>query len=93
MSKAQTLKVLSVITFLEIVGMVVWPIILGWGQLMSSAGLLLSVIFVFPLIYYVVFIIFLSRYAQRDVQDQNIGLVIFLNVLPVIALLYVLDVF
>ncbi|MFS2187335.1 hypothetical protein ACCC92_11725 [Mucilaginibacter sp. Mucisp84] len=93
MSKAQTLKVLSVITFLEIVGMVVWPIILGWGQLMSSAGLLLSVIFVFPLIYYVVFIIFLSHYAQRNVQDQNIGLVIFLNVLPVIVLLYVLDVY
>ena len=93
MSKAQTLKVLSVITFFEIVGMVVWPIILGWGQLMSSAGLLLSVIFVFPLIYYVVFIIFLSHYAQRNVQDQNIGLVIFLNVLPVIVLLYVLDVF
>lgn len=61
MSKAQTLKVLSVITLLEIVGMVIWPIILGWGQLRSSAGLLLSVIFVFPLIYYVVFIIFLSR--------------------------------
>ncbi|WPV00061.1 hypothetical protein SNE26_29040 [Mucilaginibacter sp. cycad4] len=93
MCKAKTLKVLSVITFLEIIGMLIWPIILGWGQLMSSAGLLLSVIFIFPLIYYVVFIIFLSRYAQREAQDQNIGLVIFLNVLPVMVLLYVLDVF
>lgn len=93
MSKAQTLKVLSVITFLEIVGMVIWPIVLRWGRLRSSAGLLLSVIFVFPLIYYIIFMIFLSRYAQRDVQDQNIGLVIFLNVLPVVVLLYVLDVF
>lgn len=93
MSKAKTLKILSVITVLEIIGMIIWPIILGWGQLVSFAGLLLSVIFVFPLIYYVVFMIFLSRYAQREAQDQNIGLVIFLNVLPVIVLLYVLDVF
>lgn len=93
MNKAQTLKVLSIITFLEIIAMVVWPIVTGWGQLIGPAGLLLAVIFVFPLIYYVVFLVFLSRYAKREAQDQNIGLVIFFNILPIIGLLYVLDVF
>lgn len=93
MSKAKTLKVLSVITILEIIGMVVWPIITGWGQLIGPAGLLLAVIFVFPFIYYIAFLIFLSRYAKRETQDQNIGLVIFFNVVPIIGLLYVLDVF
>ena len=93
MSKAQTLKVLSVITFFEIVGMVVWPIILGWGQLMSSAGLLLFTIFLLPFIYYIGFFVFLSRYVKRENNDQNIGLLIFSNVVPIIGLLYVLDVF
>ncbi|MET3502974.1 hypothetical protein ABIC45_004611 [Mucilaginibacter rubeus] len=93
MSKAQTLKILSVITFLEIVGMVVWPIILGWGQLMSSAGKLLFTIFLLPFIYYIGFFVFLSRYVKRENNDQNIGLLIFSNVVPIIGLLYVLDVF
>lgn len=93
MSKAKTLKVLSVITFLEIIGMIAWPVILGWGQLQSAAGILLAAIFAVPLIYYVIFTIFLARYAKREPEDQNIGLVIFLNVLPIIFLVYILDIF
>jgi len=93
MSKIKTLKVLSVITFLEIIGMVAWPVILGWGQLIGPAGKLLFTIFIFPFFYYIAFLIFLSRYAKREKDDQNIGLVIFLNVAPIIGLLYVLDVF
>ncbi|PWK80615.1 hypothetical protein LX99_01084 [Mucilaginibacter oryzae] len=91
MSKAKTLKVLSIITFLEIIGMIAWPIILGWGQLFSAAGAVLAAIFAIPLIYYVIFVIFLARYAKREPEDQNIGLVIFLNVLPIIFMVYLLD--
>jgi hypothetical protein len=93
MSKAKTLKVLSVITILEIIGTVVWPIVTGWGQLIGPAGLLLAVIFVFPIIYYIVFLVFLSRYTKREKEDQNIGLLVFFNILPIAGLLYVMDVF
>jgi hypothetical protein len=93
MSKAKTLKVLSVITILEIIGMVAWPVILGWGQLIGPAGKLLFTIFLLPFIYYIAFFVFLSRYAKREKNDQNIGLLIFSNVVPIIGLLYVLDVF
>jgi uncharacterized membrane protein YhaH (DUF805 family) len=93
MSKAKTLKVLSVITILEIIGMVAWPVILGWGQLIGPAGKLLLTIFLLPFIYYIAFFIFLSRYVKREKDDQNIGLLIFSNVVPIIGLLYVLDVF
>jgi hypothetical protein len=60
MSKAKTLKVLSVITILEIIGMVAWPVILGWGQLIGPAGKLLFTIFLFPL-----FTTLLSLYSFR----------------------------
>ncbi|QEM14099.1 hypothetical protein [Mucilaginibacter rubeus] len=93
MSKAKTLKVLSFITILEIAGMVAWPVILGWGQLIGPAGKLLFTIFLLPFFYYIAFLIFLPRYAKREKEDQNIGLMIFLNVIPIIGLLYVLDVF
>jgi uncharacterized membrane protein YhaH (DUF805 family) len=93
MSKAKTLKVLSVITILEIIGMVAWPVILGWGQLIGPAGKLLFTIFLLPFIYYIAFFVFLSRCAKREKDDQNIGLLIFSNVVPIIGLLYVLDVF
>ncbi|SEO76952.1 hypothetical protein SAMN05192574_112123 [Mucilaginibacter gossypiicola] len=93
MSKAKTLKALSVITFLEIIAMVAWPVILGWGQLIGPAGKLLFTIFILPFFYYIGFLIFLSRYAKREKDDQNIGLIIFSNIIPIIGLLYVLDIF
>lgn len=94
MSKAKTLKALYIFTILEAVGMIAWPIKLGWGQLISVAGALLAAIFVIPFIYYVIFALFLSlNYSKRKAEDQNIGLMIFLNVLPVVLLLYILDIF
>jgi hypothetical protein len=39
-------------------------------------------------IYYTIFIIFLARYSKREAQDQNIGIVIFFNLLPIILITY-----
>jgi hypothetical protein len=93
MSKVKALKVLSIITVIEIIGMVVWPIQIGWGQVLGPAGKLLFEIFTIPFIYYVAFLIFLSRYAKKKTEDQNIGLVIFFNVMPIVGLVYLLDLF
>ncbi|MEO3404271.1 hypothetical protein AAFN85_10230 [Mucilaginibacter sp. CAU 1740] len=94
MSKAKTLNVLFIITILEVVGMIAWPIILGWGQLLGPAGILLAVIFAVPFVYYILFAAYLTRYySKRKPEDQNIGLVVFLNVLPIIFLVYILDIF
>lgn len=91
MSKAKTLKILSVVTFLEVITSVAWPIQMTYKQPLGPAALLLYAIFAIPFIYYTLFIIFLARYAKRDADDQNIGLVIFFNVLPIIAGIYLFD--
>jgi hypothetical protein len=94
MSKAKTLNVLFIITILEVIGMIAWPIILGWGQLIGPAGILLAVIFAVPFAYYIIFAIYLRRYySKRKAEDQNLGLMMFLNVLPIILLVYILDIF
>jgi len=84
-NKARALKVISIITFIELIISVAWPI-----EIISTHPVGLGVFVVIPIfaiafIYYAIFIIFLSRYSKKAADDQNIGTVIFFNVLPVIA--------
>ncbi|AYL98966.1 hypothetical protein [Mucilaginibacter celer] len=93
-AKTKTLNVLFIIAILEVIGMIAWPVILGWGQLIGPAGKLLAAIFALPFVYYIIFAGYLKGYySKRKPEDQNIGLMVFLNVLPLIFLVYILDIF
>lgn len=90
-NKPKVLKVISIVTFIEIIASVAWPIKMTYKQILGLGALVVWAIFAIPFIYYTIFIIFLARYSKREAEDQNIGLVIFLNLLPIVLGIYVFD--
>jgi hypothetical protein len=90
-NKPKVLKVISIVTFIEIIASVAWPIKMTYKQIPGLGALVVWAIFAIPFIYYTIFIIFLARYSKREAEDQNIGLVIFLNLLPIVLGIYVFD--
>ncbi|MDB5147263.1 MAG: hypothetical protein JWQ57_1283 [Mucilaginibacter sp.] len=90
-NKPKALKVISIVTFIEIIASVAWPIKMTYKQILGLGALIIWAISAIPFIYYTIFIIFLARYSKREAEDQNIGLVIFFNLLPIVLGVYFFD--
>lgn len=89
-NKAKVLKFISVVAFIELIAAVVWPVEIISTHPPGLGVFVVMPVFVIAFIYYAIFIIFLSRYSKKAAEDQNIGVVIFFNVLPVIAAIFFL---
>lgn len=87
-NKAKAIKLFSIITFIEIIISIAWPIKITSERNLELGSLIIWAISAMAFIYYTIFIIFLARYSKREAQDQNIGIVIFFNLLPIILITY-----
>jgi multisubunit Na+/H+ antiporter MnhE subunit len=90
MTKLKALNIILIITCIEIVACVVF----AWNVL-SDPGIELGAIvfgFLFGVIilYYLIYLLVLARYAQKRPANPNIWLIILLNLLPVIGFVILL---
>ncbi len=89
MKKIGAVDVIAIITFIELIASIVLPfVVINNG--MELGAIIIGFVFVTLIIYYAIFIMFLSRYSKRKLEEQNIAVLIFLNLLPLIiyALLF-----
>jgi len=83
MKKSTLLNVIAVGTLIELLSFIILPFVVLKNS-MELGAVVLGFIFIVLIIYYTAFVFFLARYSKREPERQNIGLVIFLNLLPLI---------
>lgn len=90
MNKAGALRLILIITCIELLASIVWPAYILSTQNLELGALIIGVIFAILIIYYLVYLIFIIRYSRRNPMGQSISLAVLLNVLPIIFYVIVL---
>ena len=93
MNKLRILNIISVISFIELIACVAYPAYVMNTQNLELGALVLGFVFGALIIYYIIFILFISRYSKKEETEQNIGWVIFLDIAPLIfyAIIYAIS--
>jgi len=85
MTKLKALNLILIITCIEIVACLVF----AWNVLSEPGGGLGAVVFGFVfgviILYYLIYLLALARYARSKPVNPNIWLIILLNLLPIIG--------
>lgn len=93
MNTAKALRVILIITCIQLIICVVWPIYLFYTENLGLGVFAIGFIFVTLIFYYLVYLVFLTRYIETKPVEPKFGLVIFFNILPITiyALIFLFD--
>jgi hypothetical protein len=85
MRKATFLNIILILTFIELLTSIILPFFVIKNG-MGLGAVIFGALFIVLIIYFLIYLIFLTRYVKREEVSQSIPLVIFLNILPFISL-------
>jgi hypothetical protein len=85
MRKAVLLNIILIVTFIELLASIILPFFVITNG-MGLGAVIFGALFIVLIIYFLIYLIFLTRYVKREEDSQSIPLVIFLNILPFILL-------
>ncbi|SDD65822.1 hypothetical protein SAMN05216464_102201 [Mucilaginibacter pineti] len=93
MNTAKALKVILIITCIQLLIFIAWPIYIFSTENLGLGVFGIGFIFASLMIYYLVYLVSLTRYIETKPIEPKVGSRIFFNILPIIiyALIFLFD--